>query len=122
VAVNLERSDKWKYAIGPTNSASPMLPCIFATHLTADKQARAQLGHHPERSADDTIAVRNVAEPKGIHNPSAVEEWKAKASLTGNKSYHIAKIAGEARKTPDPPDKYRLVGPPGRAGVGPRQW
>jgi len=45
-----------------------------------------------------------VAEPKGIHNPSAVDEWKAKASLTGNKSYHIAKIDGEARKMPDPPD------------------
>jgi hypothetical protein len=51
-----------------------------------------------------TIAVRNVAEPKGIHNPRAVDEWKAKASLTGNKSYHIAKIDGEARKLPDPPD------------------
>jgi hypothetical protein len=45
-----------------------------------------------------------VAEPKGIHNPRAVDEWKAKASLTGNKSYHTAKIDGEARKTPDPPD------------------
>jgi hypothetical protein len=69
-----------------------------------------------------TIAVRNVAEPKGIHNPRAVDEWKAKASLTGNKSYHTAKIDGEARKTPDPPDNTARSGPHGGTGVGPGQW
>jgi hypothetical protein len=44
-----------------------------------------------------TIAVRNVAEPKGIHYPRTVDEWKATAFLT-EKSYHNAKIVGEARK------------------------
>jgi hypothetical protein len=29
---------------------------------------------------------------------------KRKHPLTGNKSYHISKIDGEAPKTPDPPD------------------
>jgi hypothetical protein len=51
-----------------------------------------------------TIAVRNVAGPKGIHNPRAVDEWKTTAQLTENKSYHNAKIDGEERETLDSPD------------------